>query len=343
MKAGVLYKAHDLRLDERPRPELAADEVLVKIRAVGICGSDMHLFEEGRIGNTTLEQPVVLGHEAAGDVVEVGAAVQSLKVGDRVAIEPGIPCRSCAYCKRGEYHLCPDVAFHGVPGNDGYFAEFTSVPADFAYKLPDSLSYADGAMLEPLAVGLQAAEEGEVKPGQTVAILGSGPIGLSTLQASLIRGAAKAIVVDVVQTRLDLAKQLGATHVINATETPTVAEITRLTDGLGADVVLETAGAVPTIQQSLYAARRGGVVVLVGISSQPSVPLDVVRIVRARMQVRGCFRYVNQYPVAIALAGAGRVDLRAAVTHKFKLEELPQAIEFVIKNKSVAIKSVVEL
>jgi L-iditol 2-dehydrogenase len=341
MKAGVLYKARDLRLEERPRPQPAADEVLVKIKAVGICGSDMHLYEEGRIGNASLESPLVLGHEAAGEVVETGAAVTRLKVGERVALEPGIPCRKCAYCKRGEYHLCPDVKFHGVPGNDGYFAEYVAIPADFAYRLPDELDFVQGAMLEPLAVGLQAATEGEVQPGQSVAILGSGPIGLSALQACLVRGATKTIVVDVVDKRLQMASELGATHVVNAKQTPAVAEIVRLTGGLGADVVLETAGAVPTIQQSLYAARRGGTVVLVGISAEANVPLDVVRIVRARMRVHGCFRYVNQYPVAVALASSGKVDVRAAVSHSFVLDELPTAIEFANKRKDIAIKCVV--
>jgi L-iditol 2-dehydrogenase len=343
MKAGVLYKAHDLRLEERPRPAPGAGEVLVQIKAVGICGSDMHLYEEGRIGNAVLEQPVVLGHEAAGEVVELGSGVTSLKVGDRVALEPGIPCRQCAYCKRGEYHLCPDVKFHGVPGSDGYFADYAATPADFAFKLPDNLNYVQGAMLEPLAVGLQAATEGEVRPGQSVAILGSGPIGLSALQASAVHGVTNIIVVDVVPRRLEMAKELGATHVVDATQTPAVQEIVRLTGGLGADVVLETAGAVPTIQQTLYAARRGGVVVLVGISSQANVPLDVVRIVRSRMQVRGCFRYVNQYPVAVSLASTGKVDVLASVTHSFPIDQLKEGIEFAIKRKDIAIKCVVTL
>ena len=343
MKAGVLYQAHDLRLEERPRPVPAADEVLVKIKAVGICGSDMHLYEEGRIGNALLERPLVLGHEAAGEVVEVGAAVTGVMVGDRVALEPGIPCRRCAYCKRGEYHLCPYVRFHGVPGTDGYFAEYATIPSDFAYRLPDGLDYVQGAMLEPLAVGLQAATEGEVQPGQSVAILGSGPIGLASLQASLVRGATKTIVVDVVEKRLQMAKELGATHVVNAAQTPAVAEIVRLTEGLGADVVLETAGAVATIQQSVHAGRRGGTVVLVGIAGEPNVPLDVVRIVRSRMRVHGCFRYVNQYPVAVALASAGKVDVRSSVSHSFGLDELPTAIEFAVKRKDVAIKCVVSL
>ncbi len=343
MKAATLYKAHDLRIEERPRPTAAGDEVLVKVKAVGICGSDMHLYDEGRIGNAVLERPLVLGHEAAGEVVAVGPAVTHLKVGDRIALEPGIPCRKCAYCKRGEYHLCPTVRFHGVPHADGYFAEYVTIPEDFAFRLPDNLDFVAGAMLEPLAVGLQAATEGEVTVGQSVAVFGAGPIGLAALQAARVRGAAQLLVVDVVEKRLEMAAKLGATHVVNAAQTSAVEEIARLTGGLGADVVLETAAAVPTVQQSLFAARRGGVVVLVGIPSQPLIPLDIVRIVRSRMQVRGCFRYVNQYPVAIALAGAGKVDVKSAVTHQFPLDELPQAIEFAIKSKDVAIKCAITI
>ncbi|MDA8220000.1 MAG: NAD(P)-dependent alcohol dehydrogenase [Dehalococcoidales bacterium] len=341
MKAAVLHKAHDLRIQEVPKPTIGPAEVLVKIKAVGICGSDMHLFHEGSIGNTVLAQPLVLGHEAAGEVVEVGQEVSSFSVGDRVALEPGVPCRQCAYCKRGEYHLCPSVQFHGVPSADGFFAEYVAMPSDFVFRLPDSLDFVQGAMLEPFAVGLQAATEGAIKPGESVAILGSGPIGLSTLQAVTVRGATNTMVVDVVDKRLKMAAELGAQHTINATKVDVVAEIARLTDGLGADVVFETAGAVPTTQQSVQAVRRGGTVVMVGVASQANIALDVVRIVRSRLNVKGCFRYVNQYPTAIALAKAGKVDLTSAVTHTFSLDELPEALDFCIKNKDVAIKSVV--
>lgn len=317
--------------------------MLIKIRAVGICGSDMHLYEDGRVGNAVQSEPMVLGHEAAGEVVEVGSAVTTLKVGDRVAIEPGVPCRKCDFCKRGEYHLCTSVVFRGVPHIDGLFAEYTTTAADFAFPLPDNLDFVQGAMLEPLAVGLQSAEEGNVLPGMSVAVYGAGPIGLSSLQAAVARGATNTMIVDVIDKRLELAKELGATHAINAGKVNAVEEIQRLTGGKGADVVLETAAAVPTIQQSLYAARRGGTVVFTGIPTKSNIELDIVRIVRARMKVHGCFRYVNQYPVAVALAATGRVDVKAMVTHTYSLEELPEAIEFVTKNKDVAIKAVVTL
>ena len=230
-----------------------------------------------------------------------------------------------------------------MPHIDGFFAEYVAIAADFAYRLPDGLDFVQGAMLEPLAVGLQAAEEGEIAVGQSVAVFGSGPIGLSCLQAARVRGATNIIVVDVLEKRLKLAREMGATHVVNAAQVSIVDEIARLTGGRGADVILETAAAPQTMQQSLFAARRGGTVVFVGVASQPNVPLDVVRIVRSRMRIKGCFRYVNQYPVAVALAEAGKVDLTSAVTHRFALAELPQAIEFAIKNKDVAIKCAVTI
>lgn len=315
----------------------------MKIKAVGICGSDMHLYEEGRVGNAVQSEPMVLGHEAAGEVVEVGSAVTALKVGDRVALEPGVPCRGCDFCKRGEYHLCTSVAFRGVPHVDGLFTDYAVTPADFAFKLPGNLDYVQGAMLEPLAVGLQSAEEGNVMVGQSVAIFGSGPIGLSSAQAAMARGATNTIIIDVIDKRLNLAREMGVNHAVNATQVNSVEEVQRLTEGRGADVVIETAAAVPTIQQSLFAVRRGGTVVFTGIPSQPIIELDIVRIVRSRIKVHGCFRYVNQYPAAVALAASGRVDVKAMVTHTFSLDELPGAIEFVTKNKDVAIKAVVTL
>ncbi len=342
MKSAVLHKAFDLRIEETERPKPKPGEVLVKVRAVGICGSDMHLYQEGKVGNAVVSQPMVLGHEAAGEVVEVGDGVTSLVVGDRVAIEPGIPCRKCEYCKHGEYHLCPDVQFMGVPHVDGLFTEYATVPADFAFKLPDSLDSVQGAMLEPLTVGLQSAEEGNIGPGQSVVIYGAGPIGLSSMQAASVRGATKLIVVDMVEKRLRLAKELGATHVFNSKEVDVVEEVTKLT-GRGADVVIETAAVPPTVQQSLWAAKRGGTVVFTGVPSQSIIELDIVRIVRTRLRVHGCFRYVNQYPVAVALAAAGKVNLDAMVTHYFSFDELAKGIEFTANNKDVAIKSVLSL
>ena len=343
MKAAVLYKIGDLRVEERPRPVPAADEVLVRIKAVGICGSDLHFYHEGRIGEKVVERPYVLGHEASGEVEEVGSAVVGFKVGDRVCLEPGIPCRKCAFCKRGEYNLCPNGVYQSGPHTDGFFQEYTAIPADFVFHLPEQMDWIEGSLIEPFAVGLHATWRGDVQPGQSVAILGSGPIGLATLLASANHGATTTIVADVIDQRLALATELGATHVINAAKVDTVAEVQRLTGGLGADVVFETAGAVPTTQQSLFAARKGGTVVLVGMTSQSSLPFDTLRLLRAELNVKGCFRYANQFPKAVALARAGRANLKPLATHTFPLEQIQEAFEFSLNRKDVAIKVVVTI
>lgn len=338
MKAAVLHGIDDLRIEERPRPTPGPDEVMVNVKAVGVCGSDIHWYHEGRIGDRIVYEPLVLGHEAAGEIVQVGANVKEWKPGDRVALEPGIPCRKCAFCKRGDYNLCQNGIYQSAPGADGFFAEYVVMPADYVFRLPDHLDWIEGAMIEPWQVGLQAATQGEVTPGQSVAVLGAGPIGLFTLQAALARGATNVIVTDVQDHRLEMARKLGATHAVNVADKQATDEILNLTDGRGADVVFEAAGAVPTAQQSLWAVRRGGTVVLVGMFSVPTFNLDVLRIVRQELSLRGVFRYANHYPMAIDLAGARRVDLKSMVTHTFPLDKAKEALDFAMERKDVAIK-----
>ena len=343
MKAAVLHKIRDLRIEELPRPKPASDEVLVRMRAVGVCGSDLHFYHEGHIGERFVERPYVLGHEASGEIVELGSAATNLTVGDRVALEPGIPCRRCAWCKRGEYHLCPTRAFQSGPHTNGFFCEYTAIPADYAFRLPENLDYTEGAMIEPFVVGLHATWRAGVQPGQTALVLGAGPIGLMTLQAASAHGATTTIVVDVIETRLRLAKTLGATHILNATEVKTVEQVQRLTGGVGADVVFETTGAIPAIQQSVWAARRGGTVVFVGMSSEAVLPFDTLRVTRAELTVKGVFTYANQFPKAIALAAAGRVNLRLPVTHTFPMEQIVEAFETSRTKKDVSLKVMVTI
>src|SRR5512133_1207835 len=215
MLAAVMYGPRDVRLERRPIPDIGPDEVLVDIAAVGVCGSDVHFYWDGRIGKRVVQKPMILGHESAGTVVAVGDRVTSLQPGDRVALEPGIPCRRCSYCKTGHYNLCPNVAFMAAPHTDGAMREYVKTAADFAFKLPDSMSFEDGTLVEPLSVGVYAARRGRVAPGDNVVILGAGTIGLMALQAAKVYGASRRIVVDLQPDRLEMAKRLGATHVIN--------------------------------------------------------------------------------------------------------------------------------
>ena len=244
MKTAVMTDIMEVEIQERPIPQPKDDEVLVKVEYVGICGSDLHYYESGRIGDFVVKPPFVLGHEAGGTVVEVGANVKNLKVGDRVAMEPGKTCGHCEFCKSGKYNLCEDVVFFATPPVDGVFQEYVAHEAGLCFKLPDNVSTLEGALIEPLAVGMHAARQGEAKLGQTAVVTGAGCIGLVSLLSLKAMGVTKVIVVDVMEKRLQKALELGADAVINGKEEDTVARIQELT---GADLVeIEAADSYPS-------------------------------------------------------------------------------------------------
>jgi|SRR5579883_1198230 len=341
--AVVLRSIGHLEIEKRECAEPGPGEVVVEPRVVGICGSDMHLYKEGRIGDSIVERPLVLGHEAAGRVVAVGPNVDRLAVGDRVIVEPGLACCQCYLCQIGRYNLCPNVRFLGIPPSDGLMAGLARVPERWVHRLPDAMTDAEGAMVEPFAVGLQATEEADVRPGQTVVILGAGPIGLMILQAARVRGAGTIVSIDLAERPLAMARRLGATVTLNPREADALAVIRELTNGMGADVVIEAVGATPTVQQAFDLVRRGGTVTLVGIASQPTIPISTNRIVRSGLQVRSSFRYAHQHPVAISLASAKRVDLLAPITHHFELGKAPEAFRYIEQHKDEVIKGVIAL
>ena len=341
MLAAVLYAPRDVRLERRPIPKINPDEVLVRVGAVGVCGSDVHFYIEGRIGQRVARKPLILGHESAGTVVAVGEQVKSLQVGDRVALEPGVPCRRCQYCKTGRYNLCPDVVFMAAAVFDGAFCEYYKTPADFAFKLPDSMTLEDGAMLEPLVVGLYSARRGRLAAGESVVILGSGPIGLMALQAARVFGATTRIVIDLQRDRLEMAKKLGATHVINARELNPVAAVESLLPD-GADVVMEAAGATATIQMAINLVRRGGRIVWIGMPAQEHVLVHQWAYMYREVETIAVFRYHNCYPLAIDLASKGLVDIRSMVTHRFPLAKAAEALETAHAAAPGTIKVIVE-
>ena len=291
MRTVVLQEPGQFELQERTQPTPESDEVVVAIRNVGICGSDIHYFEHGRIGDYVVEEPLVLGHESAGEIVEVGDSVGEFDYGDQVTLEPGIPCRRCAHCKRGEYHLCESVTFMATPPHDGAFAEYVTWPADFVYPLPENVSLREGALCEPLSVGIHACRRGDVGTGDTVLITGAGTIGLLTMEAARAAGATNVLISDVVESKLSLAAELGADRIINVSEEDLETAVGEYTDENGADVVIEASGAEPSIQSTLDVVRRGGTVVFVGLASEAEVPLDVLDIVDNEVDVRGSFRY----------------------------------------------------
>ena len=339
MMAAFLHGVGDLRVETAPIPEISEpDQALVRVRAVGICGSDIHFFEDGRIGPYVVTQPQVLGHECAGEVVEVGPEVANVKPGDKVCIEPGIPCRKCSFCKSGRYNLCDIVPFMGTPPTHGAFREYVVWPADFIFRLPEDASFDEGAVVEPLAVGVQACQRGGVRSGHTVAVIGCGPIGLTAMQAAAGFGATRIIATDLMPFRLDMAKRLGADVALNAADADPVEAVKNATNGPGADVVLETAGTTQTVMQACGMVKKGGVVVLVGMHRVDEFPIPVMDMICREYDMRGVFRYCNAFGPAVAMLSAGRVNLRALITHQFPLAEIGAAFDVAIEQKDKAVK-----
>ncbi len=328
MQVAVLNEPGSFVVEERERPNPSPDELLVKVGEVGICGSDVHYYEHGRIGDYVVESPLVLGHESAGEVVAVGEnAADDFDVGDRVTLEPGVPCRRCAHCKRGEYNLCPDVTFMATPPDDGAFAEFVAWPADFTYRLPENVSTREGALCEPLSVGIHAARRGNVGVGDSVLITGSGPIGLLAMEAAKAAGATEVFISDVVPEKLALAESRGADTTIDVSEENLAHAVERLTDGEGVDLVIEASGATPAIKATINAVRRGGTVVLIGLSQDDEIPLATGDIIDKELDVRGSFRYRNTYPAAIQLLADGAVDVEGIVDFEMPLPDVREAFE----------------
>ena len=346
MQKGAFMRGTDhMIIKDIPVPKVGAKEVLVSLEYVGICGSDVHYFHNGNCGayKVDLSQDYMLGHECAGTIVEAGNEVSNLKVGDRVALEPGITCGECEQCKSGHYNLCPDVVFLATPPVQGCNEECIVFPENMCFKLPDNVNTRAGALVEPLSVGFYAAEQGEVKTGDTVVILGAGCIGLVTLLACKAHGAGTIIVSDLVEARLDKALELGATSVINSGKEDVLEKIKELTGGRGADVVLETAGSPVTIAQTPFVVRRGGTIALVGLASQEEINYNFAHIMDKEATIKSVFRYKNIYPKAIAAIASGAIDIESIVTHEFNLDHIQEAYEEAVKNKTDLVKAVVKV
>ena len=318
MQVSVLLGVGRLAVEERNLPEPAVDEVLVEVGSVGVCGSDVHYFEHGRIGSHVVDSPLVLGHEASGVVAAVGAGVDSLQTGDRVSIEPGVPCRSCPQCLAGRYNLCPDVRFFATPPYDGAFSQFVAVPTAFVHPVPDGISDDAAALLEPLSVGVWACRRAQVTPGNTVLVTGAGPIGLIAAQTARAYGADTVIVTDVNPHRLRLAEKLGL-------GTIDVGRASLADAGIEADVLLECSGNARATWDAVSTMARAGRVVLVGMGGDVvQLPLSYVQ--DRELVITGAFRYANTWPTAIQLVASGRVDLDALVTGHYGLHDVEAAL-----------------
>lgn len=320
MRASVLHAAGDVRTDTVPVTPLGDDQVLVRIAAVGVCGSDVHYFHEGRIGPFVVEGPLILGHESAGTIVAVGSSVSASRVGERVSIEPQRACRTCVQCKRGRYNLCSRMEFYATPPIDGAFAEFAAIQADYAYPIPDTMSFEAAALCEPLSVGIWSNQKAGTAPGSRILIAGAGPIGIVVAQVARAFGAAEVIVSDPVEERREVALRFGATRTID----PLADDISALS--LDVDAFIDASGAQPAIRSGIQAVAPAGRVVLVGMGAD-DVVLPVSRIQSRELIVTGVFRYANTWPLAIELASSGKVDLDALVTGHYGLADVEAALK----------------
>ena len=339
-RAFFLTAPKTLEMREIAMPVPEAGEVMIKIGAVGVCGSDVHYYSRGRIGDFIVQYPYILGHECAGIVVELGEGVKNLKVGDRVALEPGIPCGKCQMCKTGHYNLCPDVKFFATPPVEGCLMEYIVYPEEYTFKLTDNMTLEQGALVEPMAIGMNAALTAKVKAGDCVLIMGAGCIGLVTMLAAKANGAAKIIVSDVLKLRLDTALRLGATAAINSRE-DMYEEVMRLTNGKGPDVVIDCAGFSETVKMGIRVIRPAGRMVVVGLGAEELNGIPLNPISAKEIEITSIFRYKNLYPSTIAAIGSGMIDINNIVSKRFAFEQTPEAYESAYLNPDETVKNVI--
>ena len=343
MKVAVMNGVGQMGYTERPIPTPKDDEVLVKLEYVGICGSDLHYYETGAIGSYVVEPPFVLGHEPGGVVVEVGKNVKHLKVGDKVALEPGKTCGQCEFCKTGRYNLCPDVIFFATPPVDGVFQEYVAHEAGLCFKLPENVSTMEGALIEPLAVGFHAANLGDAHIGQTAVVFGAGCIGLVSMMALKAKGVSRVYGVDIMAKRLQKALELGADGVINGAERDAVEAVLELTGGAGCDLIVETAGTQITTRQAIHMAKKGSTIVLVGYSKSGEMTLPMSLSLDKELTFKTVFRYRHVYPMAIDAVAAGKINLKGIVTDIFELDDIQNAMDRSVADKANIVKAVVKI
>lgn len=343
MKAAVMTGKRQMVIEERPIPKAGPDDVLVKIEYVGVCGSDLHFFKEGHIGDYIVDEPLVLGHEPGGTIVEVGSNVKHLKAGDRVALEPGIMCGECELCKCGKYNLCEELDFMAVPHQiDGAFCEYYAHPAKLCFKLPENVSTMEGGLAEPLAVGLHAVNLSGAKMGQSAAVIGLGCIGLVTIMSLKAAGVDEIYAVGHHEKNLAMAEKLGAVKVLDSSKEDVLKFMKSLPGG-GVDQVYETAGSEEATLMSAKMIKRAGKVTLVGMCAEGEVKFDFGSLFSMEGQVLTIWRYRNLYPQALKLISQGKIDVKQIVTHVFDFKDIQEGMNFNIDHKSEVIKAVIKM
>lgn len=337
--AAVVHGAGDMRVDEVATPEPGENEVLLSMGSVGICGSDIKYWSYGQCGRFKLTNPMVIGHEGSGTVVKLGPGVKNLSIGDRVAIEPGVPCRTCDICKEGRYNLCREMKFCATPPVDGNLMKYYVHAADFCFRLPDHVSLDEGAFLEPLSVSVYGCERGGVRCGSRVLICGAGPVGILSMMVAKALGASSVCMTDIDEHRLQVAKEMGASHIVKVTTKDALELANQVVEVLGDEphVTLECSGSDQSLSTGIYATRPGGTVVLIGRGSlTPEIPIVVAA--TKEVDIKGVFRYANCYPKALSLITSGKVDVKPLITHHFTLQDSVKAFETASSKEAKAIK-----
>jgi D-xylulose reductase len=343
MASLVLERTRELALREIEVPAaMGPHDVRIKMHTVGICGSDVHYYTHGAIGPYVVRAPMVLGHEGSGTVVEVGEAVTGLRVGDRVCMEPGIPDPNGKATRLGLYNLDPAVRFWATPPVHGCLTPYVVHPAAFTFKLPDNVSFAEGAMVEPLAVGMQAAIKARIKAGDLAVVLGAGTIGMVTALAALAGGCSRVIISDVHQAKLDLARRLGPIIPVNVAQERVEDVVARLTDGWGADIVFEASGNDKAAAGAIGPLCPGGCIVFVGIPGQP-ISFDVAAVQAKEARIESVFRYAHVYPRAIDLIGSGRIDVKPLLTDRYAFAQSIEAFDYATHMRPETVKIQIEV
>ena len=342
MKALVLEKVRELGLRDIDLPmEVGPDDVKIKINTVGICGSDVHYYTHGRIGSFVVNAPMVLGHEAAGIVVEAGAKVRGIKVGDRVCMEPGVPDLSSRASKLGLYNIDPSVKFWATPPVHGVLRPYAVHPAAFTYKLPDNVSFAEAAMVEPLAVGLWASVKAGIKPGDIAVVIGAGPIGIMTALAALAGGCSRVILSDLVDEKLAIARRYPGISTIDIKRENLTNAVSAATDGWGVDIMFEASGSPRAYDGIESLVRPGGCIIAIGMPIEPA-KIDISSFAAKEIRIETVFRYANVFDRALAMIAAGKVDLKPLVTETFPFEQSVAAFERAAEARPKDIKLQIE-
>ncbi|EFO15989.1 hypothetical protein LOAG_12517 [Loa loa] len=336
--ACVLHGKNDLRMEEREIPVPKSGQLLLKVAVVGICGTDISFWTRGEIGPFKPLKPMIMGHECSGIVSGLGPDVKGFIIGDRVAVEPGLPCRKCQLCKRGRYNLCHQMEFFALPPTDGAMRQFVTVDADYCFKIPNNMSMEEASFLEPLSVGLHACRKAKIGIGNKVLVLGAGPVGLITMMIAKATNATMALITDINDQRLKVAKEVGADETLNVNGLSTEDAVRIIVEKLGEapDVVIECCGVQSSIELAIKSVKDGGTVMLVALGAE-YVKVPILEVVAKEVNLHGVIKYSNTWPAAIEMIRSGKIKLDKLTLAHYKLDEALEAFKYAQKGEVIKV------